>query len=669
MAHTQDNRHIAVTTPLGKDVLLLKGFSGQEGLSQLFSFHLDLLSEKNPAIDFSTIVGKQVTVSLKKPGGFRYFNGLVSRFSQGTGDTAFASYRAEVVPWLWMLTRTADCRIFQNLSVPDILKKIFTDLGFTAFKFNLVRSYTPREYCVQYRETDFNFVSRLMEQYGLFYFFEHTDGAHTLIVGDAPGACPACSPEGVRYESAVGAVVLHDDVVTTFTKVQEIRPGKYALSDYNFTTPSVKLGVNVDSVYPPLGGARLEIYDYPGDYQKRNEGEALVKLRIEEEEARRDVIDGASGCRQFIAGFKFNISGQARADFDGPYVLTGVQHSAVENGYDSQSSSGRDNAYENTFTCIPFAVPFRPPRVTPRPVVQGAQTAEVVGVKGEEIYTDKFGRVKVQFHWDREGKKDEGSSCWIRVSQPWAGKSWGSVAIPRIGQEVVVHFLEGDPDQPIILGGVYNGELMPPYALPAGGMVSGVKSNTTPGGGGSNEISLDDTKGKELITIHGQYDMASSIEHDVTASVGNDETISIGANRTETVGKDETITISGARTEDVAKDESISIGKNRTLTIGKSLSVDVGENRTQSIAKNDTVSVGEKRTQQITKDDTLDVGKNLVITVADSITIKTGDASLTMKKDGTITLKGKDVTVNGSGKINIKATGDVVIKGAKVAQN
>jgi type VI secretion system secreted protein VgrG len=669
MAHTQDNRHIAVTTPLGKDVLLLKGITGHEGLSRLFSFQLDLLSEKDRAIDFTTIVGKQVSVELKHAGGKRFFHGVVNRFSQGAGDATFASYRAEVVPWLWLLTQTADCRIFQNLSVPDILKKVFVDLGFSAFKFNLTKAYAPREYCVQYRETDFNFVSRLMEEEGIFYFFEHTAGAHTLIMGDRPGAHLACAPEKVKFGGTTGGVALPEDVVTSFTKEQRIHPGKYALTDYNFETPSVNLDVTVDSVHPVPGGAKLEIYDYPGPYQKRAEGEAIVRLRIEEEEAARDVFDGAGGCRGFIAGFRFALSGNARGDLDAPYVLTQVQHSAAEYGYDTQGSDEGDFVYANSFTCIPAGVPFRPPRTTPRPSVQGSQTAEVVGPKGEEIYTDKFGRVKVQFHWDREGKKNESSSCWVRASQPWAGQGWGSVSIPRIGQEVVVDFLEGDPDQPIILGRVYNGERMPPYALPKGGMVSGVKSNTTPGGGGSNEISLDDTKGKEKIVIHGQYDMDSKIEHDVTKQVGNDETITITGNRTETVGKDETITIHGARTEDVAKDEAISIAGNRTLTVAKSQSTDVGENRTQSIAKNETLTIGEKRTQQVSKDDSLDVGKNLQITAGDSIIIKTGDASLTMKKDGTITLKGKDITVTGSGKIIVKADGDLILKGSKISQN
>jgi type VI secretion system secreted protein VgrG len=551
MAYTQDNRQSSISTPLGKDVLLLKGFTGREGISQLFRFDLELLSEVNPAIEFKDVIGKNVTMAIKHQGTVRYINGFVSRFGQGEGTPTFAVYRAEVVPWLWFLTQTADVRIFQNMTVPDILQKVFKDLGFTDFKLNLTGTYPPREYCVQYRETDFAFVSRLMEQYGIFYFFEHANGKHTLILGDSPGAYVACEPSGVRYQADVGGVVTPDDVVTRFTKQQEFRPGKWAMTDYNFETPSTKLDVNAPGVLPGAD-PKFEVYDYPGEYQKRAEGDALVRIRMEEEECQRDLLSGASQCAQFTGGCTMTIKGNARADFDGTYMLTSVEHAASEHAYDS--SSDDDNlAYSNTFTCIPGAIPFRPKRVTPKPVVQGSQTAEVVGVKGEEIYTDKHGRVKVQFYWDREGKKDENSSCWIRVSQPWAGKGWGSVSIPRIGQEVIVDFLEGDPDQPIITGRVYNGEQTPPYPLPAGGVVSGGKSNSTKGGGGFNELSMDDTKGKEKITIHGQYDLNSLIEHDQSWTVKNDKTTTVDGTHTETIKKDTTITISeGALTQTVA---------------------------------------------------------------------------------------------------------------------
>ncbi len=631
MALTQDNRPMAISTPLGKDVLLLRRFSGHEAMSRLFRFELDLVSEVAPAIDFDDIVGKTVTVSLKHRGGTRYFNGMVSRFSQGTTDGALACYQAEVVPSLWLLTRTADCRIFQKTTVPDIITKVFRDLGFTDFRMQVQGTFEPREFCVQYRETDFNFVSRLMEQYGLYYFFEHSDGKHTMVIANAPASYQTCNPESVQFQSTTGAAP--SGVVTTWSHQYEIRPGKWSMTDYNFMTPHAALAVTANSAFP---NPKLEVYDYPGEYFTKPEGEAVVKIRIEEEETFRQVADGTSGCPQFVAGGRFKISGNSRPDLDGSYVLTAVTHTATEPGYGTAGGAA-GFTYANSFSCIPAAVPFRPSRTTPRPIVQGSQTAEVVGLRGEEIHTDQFGRVKVQFHWDREGKRDENSSGWIRVSQPWAGKQWGTIAIPRIGQEVIVDFLEGDPDQPIITGRVYNAEQMPPYPLPAGAVVSGTKSNTTKGGGGFNEISLDDTKGNERITIHAQRDSQTTIGHDRTISVANDETTAVGHNQTETVGSNQTIT--------------------------------VGANHTVTVSKDEKITIGGGRTHQVGKDDALEVGKNLVINAGDSVTIKTGDASLTMKKDGTITLKGKNITITGSGAISIKAAGDVVINGSKIGTN
>jgi type VI secretion system secreted protein VgrG len=662
MPYTQDNRKAAIKTPLGKDVLLLESFSGGEQVSQLFRFDVTLLAEVDKTIDFNAIVGQPVTIRTFTPAGDRHFHGIVSRFSEGRSDSTFTTYHAEVVPWLWMLTQTADCRIFQDKPVPDIIKQIFTDLGFTDFALHLNRSYPPREYCVQYRETDFNFVSRLMEQYGIFYYFEHSDGKHTLVLADTPAAHQPCPRQGkARFHRGEGTLTEH--VVTDWRHAQSVRPGKYSMTDYNFEMPSVSLAVNVASA---VGVPKLEIYDYPGEYQKRADGEALVRTRIEEEECQRVIVDGRSTCAGFTCGYKFELTEHARLSQNGPYVLTSVQHSAQEPGYRSETGQF---TYENTFTCIPAAVPYRAPRRTPRPVVEGVQTAEVVGVAGEEIYTDKYGRVKIQFHWDREGKKNEKSSCWVRVSHPWAGKSWGSVSIPRIGQEVIVDFLEGDPDQPLITGRVYNAEQMPPYALPSGGVVSGLKSNSTKGGGGYNEISMNDTKGDEVIVIHGQKDMDTVIENDRTEEIGHDESITIANNRTESVGANETISIDGNRTENVAKNESIAIGGNRSESVSKNETVDVTGTRTVSVTKNDQLTVGDNHNQQVGKNETIDVGKVFMLTAGDSITIQTGDASLTLKKDGTITLKGKDITVDASGKLSMKASKDIVMKGSKIAQN
>jgi type VI secretion system secreted protein VgrG len=594
--------------------------------------------------------------------GPRFFHGIVSRFSEGESDAKFTTYHAEIVPWLWMLTQTADCRIFQNKPVPDIIKQVFADLGFSDHAFRLNKSYAPREFCVQYRETDFNFVTRLMEQYGIFYYFEHTDSKHTLVLADVPAAHQPCPQQkAARFHRAEGTLTEH--VVTSWRYQRSVRPGKYALTDYNFEMPNVSLAVNVTG---HSNQPKLEIYDYPGEYQKRAEGETLVRLRIEEEEAPITLVDGAGTCAGFTSGYKFELTEHPRVKLNGPYVLTRVQHQAQEPGYRSDTAA---YSYENYFACMPASVPFRTARRTPRPIVEGVQTAEVVGVAGEEIYTDKYGRVKVQFHWDREGKRDENSSCWIRVSQPWAGKQWGSIAIPRIGQEVIVDFLEGDPDQPIITGRVYNAEQMPPYPLPAGGVISGTKSNSTKGGGGYNELSLNDTKGSEKIILHGQKDMETTIEHDRTESIGNNETVSVGKDRTESVGGNESIAISGNRTEAVDKDESIAITGSRVESVGKDESISIGSNRATTLGKNEQLTIGGERATQVGKSDTLDVSKTLEINAGDSIILKTGSASLTMKKDGTIVLKGKDLTIEGSGKIDVKASQNIVMKGQKITQN
>ena len=640
MAFTQTNRHIAIATPLGKDVLLLQGFSGQEGISQLFSFNLSLLSEVAPAIDFDDIVGKSVTISIRHAGGTRYINGLVRRFSQGGGDPSIASYQAEVVPWLWLLTQTADCRIFQNMTVPDIIKKVFTDLGFKDFKQNLVKTYQPREYCVQYRETDFNFVSRLMEQYGIFYFFEHANGKHTLVMADAPAAHEMCVGKPVRYQGAVGAAVTPEDVITELTKQQEIRPGKYSLADYNFETPSVKLGVSVDSVFPPTAGMKLEIYDYPGEYGKRDHGDSLAKLRIEEEEAQRAVVQGSGGCRQFTAGYKFKLGGHARSDLDTTYTLVSLTHSAAEHGYGSGGEG--EFSYANSFACIPASVPFRPARLTPKPLVQGTQTAEVVGPKGEEIYTDKYGRVKVQFHWDREGKRDENSSCWIRVSHPWAGKTWGSISIPRIGQEVVVDFLEGDPDQPLIVGRVYNAELMPPYALPANGTQTGTKSRSSKSGSPSNfnELRFEDKKGSEQIFVQGEKDLDIIVKNDRRESIGANRHLTVGADRIENVGGNQHLNVKADRVEQIGGDQHLTLTGDLSEKVGKGHSLDVG---TDLLAKAGTNLNGEAGQAIYLK-----AGMNVVIEAGVQLTIKAAGGFVSIDPSG-VTIQGTLVKINSGG--------------------
>src|SRR5215470_10042664 len=594
MPITQATREILIDTPLGPDVLILRSFQGQEAISKLFSFELDLVSEES-SIKYADIVAKAVTVQVSlAEGSPRYWNGFVSRFVQAGRDSNVAVYHATVVPWLWFLDQTTDCRIFQNKSAPDIIKQIFQEYGFHDFSLSLYGGFVKRDYCVQYRESDFNFVSRLMEEEGIFYFFEHEKSKHTLVLGNDPGAHEPCPNQpSARYEGTGGGWQ-DDDVILQWLQEQEVRPGVFTSTDYNFETPTANMVSSVN------GKAKWEVYDFPGEYTKRADGDKLAKVRLQEQQMPWSVARGTSDCRAFSVGYKFKLTDHYRSDLNQEYVLTSLRHSAHHNLGFTSGSADTEPVYENSFECVPVSTPIRPLRRTPVPVVQGCQTAVVVGPGGEEIFTDKYGRVKVQFHWDREDKKNENSSCWVRVSYPWAGKAWGGIHIPRIGQEVIVDFIEGDPDRPIITGRVYNAGEMPPWDLPGKKMVSGYKSNSTKGGGGYNELSFDDTKGTELIQVHGQYDMDTKIEHDErrhvlnnrTKNIDVDETSTIGNNRTEKVGNNEQITIGVNRTEMVGSNEQITIGSNRTENVGANESITVALTRTRNVGVNEMVNIG-----------------------------------------------------------------------------
>jgi type VI secretion system secreted protein VgrG len=581
MAIAQQHRRIAISTPLGKDVLLLRGFTGTEAISQPFHFDLDLVSE-NDSIKFQDVVGKNVTLRIYDTDGKeRHWNGFVSRFSQGAQDRRLTAYRAEMVPWLWFLTRTADCRIFQNQKVPDIIQKIFSDLKFHDFELRLYGNYTPRDYCVQYRETDFNFVSRLMEEEGICYYFDHQESKHVLVLADDSTAHKPCPSQATARCGFYGEGITYtEDLVTEWHHREEFRPGAWAQTDYNFETPSTSLAITVNGKNP------YEIYEFPGEHRVRSEGDKLAKIRLQEQTAPCVVSQGQSMCRHFSSGFQFTLQDHYRKDLNQAYLLTAVRHMASQVGTFEVGSNGggQDATYRNSFECIPFSTPFRPARVTPVPFVQGCQTAVVVGPAGEEIYTDKHGRVKVQFHWDREGKRNENSSCWIRVSHPSAGQGWGAVMIPRIGQEVIVDFLEGDPDQPIIIGRVYNAEQMPPFGMPGGAMVSGMKSNSTKGGGGYNEISMNDTKGKELLHMNAQYDM--------TANVNNNQSETIGVDKSSTVGSNKTIKVGGIHKETISGNKILSVGGTHTETITGTMTQTVSSSKAETIAVAKALLIG-----------------------------------------------------------------------------
>ncbi len=744
MSYSQDEKLIAIKSPLGKDVLLLTGFSGTEEISRLFSFELAMVSEKHD-ISFDAIVGQGVTVSfVLADGNSRYINGIVSSFSQGRGggekggDPQFSYYRATLVPALWLLTQTSDMRIFQNKSAPDIIDKVFKDQNYKDYRLKLQGRYAKRDYCVQYRETDFNFVSRLMEEEGIYYFFEHEDGKHTMVIGDDPSCHKPCPGQKTASYHLSAEGWLEEDIITSLEMSKQIRVGKYTLADYNFEIPNTDLTAVVPS-NTTLGPGEREVYDYPGLYGKKSDGNRLAKIRMEEEEAQITKILGGSGCRAFTSGYKFTLTDHYRRDLnDKDYLLVSVTHEAVE-GY----SADAEPTYRNSFQCIPHEVPFRPFRTTPKPFVKGAQTAIVVGPSGEEIYPDKHGRVKVQFHWDREGKKDDKSSCWIRVSQAWAGGGWGAMCIPRIKQEVIVDFLEGDPDRPIITGRVYHGANPPPYALPGEKTKSTMKSDSSLGGGGFNEMRFEDKKGSEEIFLHGQKDWTIAILNDKNQTVGHDETLAVTNNRTKSVGHDETIAITNNRTKTVGVNQSETIGANKDIKVGANhnetivanMSLTVGSNKTETVAINTaetigaakeltigglyqvsvgaamnetigaakaeeigaakSVNVGASSSENVGVNKSVNAGSNISETagesfavdagkdvlanagkkmmlasgddfgisggkngsveIADELTIKCGDATITMKKNGDIIIDGKNISVNGSGNLVMKA--------------
>jgi type VI secretion system secreted protein VgrG len=522
--YTQANRQIAVTTPLGKDVLLLTGFQGHEAISQLFNFQLDLVAENGSEISFDRILGQEVTVEMRlAKEEKRYFNGIVKRFSQGARDEVFTHFHAELVPKFWLLAKKVRSRIFQHISVPSILHELFSELDVT---YELSETYHPRDYCVQYRESDFDFASRLMEEEGIYYFFKHGDASHEMVVTDMASRHPSVSGQtNIIYEEISGGM-RQDMRIMGWEKTQELRSDEYSLWDHSFELPGKNLEAqskSIDSVavgevghkLRVSGNDQLKIYDYPGGYAQRFSGidrnggaqpqvlrnvfpdsERTVRIRMEQEVVGSLQITGRSNCGHFVAGYKFTL--ERHFDANDRYLLTWVEHdAALDGGYrSSQASAFR---YENRFTCIPVALPYRPQRVTHKPVIPGVQTATVVGPSGEKIFCDKYGRVKVQFHWDREGKKDADSSCWIRVSQPWGGKDWGGMFIPHVGQEVVVSFEEGDPDRPLITGRVYNPDQMPPLGLPANKTKSVIRDH------GTNEIIMEGKGGEQYIQLKQAY--------------------------------------------------------------------------------------------------------------------------------------------------------------------
>jgi type VI secretion system secreted protein VgrG len=644
-SYSQDHRLLVIDTPLGKDVLLLQEITGYEGISRLFSYDLDLLAYDNDSISFDDIVGQKVSIKFQLPDGSpRYISGYVSRFTQGeTDERLFTHYHAQVVPWLWFLTREADCRIFQNMAVPDIISKIFDPFGFKDFKLNLKSSYPQLEYCVQYRETSFNFVSRLMEEFGIFYYFDHTtQNNHTMVLADQSSNLPACPSSPISYETRVGGLS-DPEAINNWHVGQEVKTGKYTVTDYNFTTPSNSLLANEPTVVSLSASQDLELYDYPGLHTTKDEGDTVAKVRMQEEEAGYMVVSGAGNARGLMSGFSFELKNHYRSDQNTNYVAMEVRHfGSAGQSYTSAGTAGGET-YSNHFTCMPASVPYRPLRITPKPFVQGPQPALVVGKSGEEIWVDKYGRVIVQFYWDRLGQKNENSSCWIRVSQPWAGGNWGAMWIPRIGQEVLVSFLEGDPDRPVITGRVYNADQMPPYTLPDYQTRSTFMSRSSKGGGSSNynELRFEDLKGQEQIFMNAEKDMDLRVENDSREFIGANRHLIVTANQQEKINAEKHLQVTGNHNEKIGGNMSLQVTGNQMEKVTGNKSLSVTGNQSESITGNVSLSVTGGKNESITMGYAmtamsihLTANAGIVIECPAGITLKSGASSVDVSPGG-----------------------------------
>ncbi|AUH66536.1 type VI secretion system Vgr family protein [Paracoccus zhejiangensis] len=813
-------RYATLQTPLAFEGSLASGnladfrglaflsMRGHDMLSQCFEYDITAVSG-SPDILANDLLGEEVTLTLGIDTGAlgepRIFHGIVDSFRFAGLASEGWLYHLVLRPKLWLLSKATNNRIFQEQTVREIVEFVLNQHQVSGYDWHLNGPLPKREYCVQYGESDLNFVQRLLEHEGIFYFFRFEEGKHTLILSDSVPLLKdtGADPIVLRYGHELPDTRSQGGQIVNFSRVDSVVSGSHLLTDYDFEKPSADLTAQYENALSHKNSAGKR-YSYPGNYIEHGRGDLQAKIRNQQDQAHAFLItalsnypDPASGSVVTVTEFPRAAENASfaveRVDYDirgGRFRSLAWQQRGGERGGEGalttlfraeenaalgagrflsmqefQAREAGDGGFSAIYRMVPSDHEYRPPRLTPRPAMKGLQTAVVVGPSGEEIYTDKYSRVKVQFHWDRLGGRNENSTCFIRVSSAWAGSGWGFIQIPRIGQEVIVDFLDGDPDQPIITGRVYNAEQMPPYALPGNATQSGWKSNSSPGGGGWNELRFEDKKGNEEVYFQAEKDhnelvknnearhigndFSEEVVHDATQWVGHDRTESVDNNKSTTVGVDRTVSIGNNDDETVGVNRSLTVGTNETISVGSNSTETIGANHSQTVGSNQTISIGIARTdtvgaaevrtvgaaqtntigaeravtvgaaqqhligaddswtvadnqtinvgidrsvtigknssltvgeasvisigksasESIGEDMAIKVGKDLIIEAGDSIILKCGSAAIAMKKDGTINIEGKDVTVTGSGKINVKADSDVTIKGSKINQN
>ena len=671
--HTQDNRFMHVESAMGKDLFLLRRLQVKESFSQLFSIHVDLLSH-NDNIAPEDIIGSHLALFIDANGQSRPFNGFVKSFIRtGMEKHRFYGYKAELVPWFWFLDKRTNCRVFQNQTVQTIIETLFTELGFHDFKFTLLETHQPLEYCVQYQESDFAFISRLLEQEGMFYFFEHQTDKHILQIVDNSDSFVFLEESTIEHGSGSRKKSYFNQWQHQF----QYCSGAFVQTDYNFENASMSLLTQTPTSIKLANNSALERFEFPGNYSETQRGQNLTRIRMQQEEARYQSIQANSNIHSLAVGKKFKLlSDEAIADNRKNFFIVEIIHEAFESSYlnDAKKEENKPK-YQNQCVCFPEGSIYRPPTITRKPRIDGVQTAVVVGKSGDEIYTDKYGRIKLQFHWDRYGKKNETSSCWVRVATLWAGNKWGTLNIPRVGQEVVVTFVNGDPDQPLVIGSVYNSTHMPPVSLPEGKNYAGMKSRSVKGDGGSaNELSLDDSGSGEQIKLHAKKDYNTTVGNNLTSSVTADATYNVDGNSSSTVKGNSTASVMGNSSSSVQGNHDYSVKGNRTGTVSGDLTENtsgkaektIGATELRNIGSNQTLIIGANQEANIAANQKITVGanqetivsgnQNMNVTGAQEITALSHNLVITNAS----TTSALNVSITGTSSINLTAAGATI---------
>lgn len=612
------------------DGLLFTRMRSRERLGELFSFEVEFESE-DTAIDLSGLLKSPMAVTLETQDGYkRYFHGMVCEAEQTSVERVqslvYAKYRVHLVPKPWLLGQMLDCHIFKNKTVVEIVKEVLADAGYTDVSINLSGSYPKREYCVQYREDGLNFIHRLLQQEGIYYYFTHTASKHEMVLADGVGShAQASGFENGFFDRTRNSVLKAQSTISSWTSLRGVDGATCELTDYNPLKPKASLLSTASS--DGHGAPGISVFDYPGTHAEAARGKHFAQMRAEALSAARSRYLGETDACAATIGCLFNLSGHPREENNAEYLMTAATLELEGPGHAS-GAGNTDPTFASRFEALESAKPWRSPQTARQPVVTGLQTAIVTGSEtDEDIAVDEYGRVQVNFHWNMPGKEGALCSCQVRVASSWAGKAWGAISIPRVGQEVVVSFIEGDPNYPLIVGSVYNGVNTPPYKLPANKTQSGVKSRSLLGGTADfNELRFEDKKGSEDFFMHAQKDMHKEVENDYTVTIDHDQIVTIKNDETRKVENNQTETITKNRTLKIDGEDKIDVAKKGATTIGTTFKLDVG----------------------------------------DKLELVCGQASITMKSSGEIDIKGSNIKINGKQKVDIKGKTGVAISGMNV---